>query len=640
MFDQNDTFAKPPFEDTATTGTGTGKRTLRETGSEAAEMKSVRVDNLGCSASISTIASYFKLDEVTCTYSIDCRINDEGGDNKYFAIITLPGELADILIQSDGTTFNGRVIKISIVNDSEDDPGHISYAAAAVAAETTVERKIVEIDMRQFHSPYAVRDLTTSSIAQAVSRSFTFDDTKKLVQISRDKSLFKIDTKHPELYETVETLQHLGKEIGKVTVKVEKQIVTENGRVITKRFRENDELLVTLNNANTTEFEDVSEDDIYEKIVNTGVGTIKIGLSVQKYQESELPNGNLYIVLKGVKPEDKDRLPYYFSFGHRRMYLRFKGRQRACSFCHQPHGGVCEREQKIRMMEKERDRVKEENGGNFLLKTFSNSTLRYANEKSLACNVDAMPGGSTGNVLNAVEIDQEAKDIPNVLLVLGQSDVDSRSSTEEFLWSLNRSTERIQALSQSKNIAIMPHPLPKNLFDSECQVREEVFREKLKLLDDLEKVQVWENPLEQYDEDNGSHPSKEQTAGLLLHLNERSMESFGTRLTLFSSPDDALFSNRFYVGVNALYKYGCSACCRKERNTWVGLCNECKNDMREDSGFKATLDTFRQRVNDVQSENLPLLNHSGDDPATKKRRYNDAGRRTMSKGVPQKSLSS
>ena len=204
--------------------------------------------------------------------------------------------------------------------------------------------------------------------------------------------MFKLDTKNPEMYKDVTTLLHNGNNIGQVSIKVEKQTVTESGRVITRRVnKRDDELLITLQNGNSYEFEDVSEDDIYEKIIDTGVGTIKIGLTIQKYDETELPNGNLYFVLKGIKEDEKSRLPQYFAFGARRMYLRYRGKQRKCSFCHESQQGVCAREEKIRMMESERDRVKVEYGGNFKVKAFSNSTLRYTNQKSLACAICASP---------------------------------------------------------------------------------------------------------------------------------------------------------------------------------------------------------------------------------------------------------
>ena len=61
--------------------------------------------------------------------------------------------------------------------------------------------------------------------------------------------MFKLDTKNPEMYKDVTTLLHNGNNIGQVSIKVEKQTVTESGRVITRRVnKRDDELLITLQN--------------------------------------------------------------------------------------------------------------------------------------------------------------------------------------------------------------------------------------------------------------------------------------------------------------------------------------------------------------------------------------------------------
>lgn len=87
----------------------------------------------------------------------------------------------------------------------------------------------------------------------------------------------------------------------------------------------------------------------------------------------------------------------------------------------------------VRDMENERDQRMQLNGGSFKVKLFGDSTLRHVNQKALACNVDAMPGGTTGNILNAVEIDEEAKDVPNVIIVKGYNETNPRIPKEDFL---------------------------------------------------------------------------------------------------------------------------------------------------------------------------------------------------------------
>ena len=44
------------------------------------------------------------------------------------------------------------------------------------------------------------------------------------------------------------------------------------------------------------------------------------------------------------------------------------------------------------------------------IKTYSDSTMRLVRETALTGNVDAMSGGTTGNILNAVDIDTKARE--------------------------------------------------------------------------------------------------------------------------------------------------------------------------------------------------------------------------------------
>jgi hypothetical protein len=270
-------------------------------------------------------------------------------------------------------------------------------------------------------------------LVHAVEDVCDFDDSKSLIPISRDHSLYKIDTDHPEMYEELQSLTHLGREIAKVSVRVERKVVKADGKVKTTRADQKDDLLITLRGARS-DFKDIPHVQIYQKIVDMGVGSMKRGLTVQTYQNSSTTNGNLYFILRGVKQEMKSKIPNFFSFGNRRMYLNYWGKERKCYFCSQTYVGrhQCEAEEMVRDMENERDQRMQLNGGSFKVKMFGDSTLRHVNQKALACNVDAMPGGTTGNILNAVEIDEEAKDVPNVIIVKGYNETNPRIPKEDF----------------------------------------------------------------------------------------------------------------------------------------------------------------------------------------------------------------
>ena len=65
-------------------------------------------------------------------------------------------------------------------------------------------------------------------------------------------------------------------------------------------------------------------------------------------------------------------------------------------------------------------------------------------------------------------------------------------------------------MAKQKVIAIVPPP-KQNLTLAESKIKEEVFFEHLQqLVVNNENVQVWQNPVEEYMEDNGQHPSGEE----------------------------------------------------------------------------------------------------------------------------------
>ena len=256
----------------------------------------------------------------------------------------------------------------SVSTDPTAEP--VSYAQTAGRMETEgmeeVERKSVEIDMSFFYTCYDVKDLKTSMVAQAVSQSFPFDDSKILYPVNWDKILWTLDTKHPELYENVTHLKHNGNDVGRVTVKIEKHVKLPNGDLIRKKVKVKNELLITLRKANTDIFRMVKEEEIYRKIVAMGVGTIKKGITVQYNEGSDVPNGNLLFVLKDLKPGDETKLPDFFAFGSEKMFLHWAGKRkergRFCSFCKSNHEGMCKKEKMVRTLENERDVVSKENG--------------------------------------------------------------------------------------------------------------------------------------------------------------------------------------------------------------------------------------------------------------------------------------
>ena len=324
--------------------------------------------------------------------------------------------------------------------DTERAPPSVTFATVA-APQTPAVRKYVEIDCSPFFNCYKIP--RTPTIVAAVEQQFKNDRSKRLVP--RRQGIWVLETEDVSHYLGCDHLVLNGTNIANLSVKVFR--IGEGGRA-TARYgitddREND-LLITLYQADTINFREVSHDDLYQKITEMGIGSMKKGITQQMYKDSDIPNGNLFFVLTDIdKDRDIDRIPHAFVFlkpgGQLRMWLNFRGKKRKCFFCNEMHDVThCPVKERVRLMEEERKQKLAGGNGQFGVKTYGDSTVRHFCQKALASDVDAMSGGTTGNILNATEVDEENMGIQNIVIVAGQNEMNPRHSKEEFLWMLRK----------------------------------------------------------------------------------------------------------------------------------------------------------------------------------------------------------
>lgn len=479
-----------------------------------------------------------------------------------------------------------------------------TYATTAAEQQQVTVIKYVEIDGTACNDCYSLPD--TAKVVHAVSSRFTEDRSKRLV--SRGHGIWRIETQNTDLYKDVEFLEYGDEKVAKVAIREEKTFLNSDGKLVRRSNDDrSDELLVTLYQADTERFSEINEKDIYDKIVHMGVGHVKKGLTQQMMLRSDIPNGNLYFILKGVSDTDKERIPPSFEFpsekyGTLRMWVNFRGKKRRCFFCscfHDDSG--CPTRDKIRMMEGERDALKEKNGNKFAVKMYGDSTLRHVSQKALACDVDAMSGGTTGNVLNAIDIDNN-DDIPHVIICAGQNELNPRHTREEFVWMQKCKNERLINLAKKKTVTVLSPP-KQSFLDAEGQVRERLYRENLVTL--AKSVNIIENPLEGYEADDGRHPSSEQTRVLIEHLDAKLAEH--VKLLLPSAPRDLFVSDRYYGSVQALYKYGCAACSDRSQNKWSLLCDLCSTKASSDADVVKSVKKIAKLVTDLDKVLNPAL---------------------------------
>ena len=557
-------------------------------------LKTLYVGNLGAHLVKKNIQDLLHISDNELATGVSLELKTLNECN--YALFTAPERRIADLLPLNNTEFMGRKLCVELSADGLPPPSKSlprgsgvgsggTFAEAAASSHNTTPqavRQYVEIDCTPFFDCYKIP--RTSTLVYAVSQQFKDDRSKRL--FPRRQGIWILETEDISQYLNSDQLLLNGECLAKLSVKAQKtgKQIDENGKVVYERNggddREND-ILITLYEADLDRYRGITRDEIYQKIAEIGFGTLKKGITQQFHKDSDLPNGNLYFVLTDIdKERDVKRLPHAFEFfrpgGSLRMWLNFRGKQRKCFFCSEVHEvSHCPVKERWRALEEKRNAKLAEGNGKFGVKTYGDSTLRHLNQNALACNVDAMSGGTTGNVLNAVEIDEESKEVKNIIIVSGTNELNPRHSKEEFLWLLKKNTERLVSLGENKNVGILAPP-PQDFLDTECQVRELFFHDHLRGISHLaETVHVWKNPLPAYSNDNGRHPSPEESIQLIKYLSGKAKETFGEDLILENALDDMLTAKNFYKGVSSLYKYGCGACSSRTKNKWPLLCDGC-----------------------------------------------------------------
>ncbi len=507
---------------------------------------------------------------------------------------------------------NVEAVGRTITTKRADTPHTQTYATTAAPTADKVVFRYVELDTTTCYTCYGVP--SKSHVLHALRLSYGGDLTKKPKALGgHNAGVWRIETDNIHLYENKPFLTYGGKNIGSLSIREEERVVGGDGRIITKRYKEKNELLITLWNANTEEFKDVSNEMLIERIVSMGLGSIKKGPTPQLHSGTDMMNGNKYFVLQNITPDQHDKICNSFDFMDAqsrplpRMWLNYAGKKRKCFFCGEFHDQGCKLQELARKLERERDEVKSTHKG-LPIKTYSDSTMRYARAASLASDIDAMSGATTGNLLNAARIDEDGKRTSNLVFVSGQNELNPNLSPEEFLHVLKTKEQRLLSLANEKKIVLITPP-SQNAVSPSQKVKEQVSNECFQALESNDNISVFKNPIQTFDEDGGSHPSPEQTAAILRFIDEKTKEVFGHPYILPSAMecDDILVTKRKYAGVNPLYKYGCGACTDQSRNKWYGVCNVCKDFIRDDDNLSKQVDAFKLAVADVEDAENPAL---------------------------------
>ena len=487
-----------------------------------------------------------------------------------------------------------------------------------VAGTNHITYEYVEINAKACRDPYNLPRTAETSLA--INRTFGEDPERNVFGAGRNRQgIYRIETPNINNYREAKELKidENSPPIAAVSIKTERIQVNEDGRVQRKNVRNPNDLLLTFKDADRYIFSSITSEEIVEQIVALGIGKIKKAVQRQWDWDKSQYTGNKYCVLEDVSPDQRNLIPDHFMFKHQvfgsiKMWVHHKYQIRRCRFCGENHAAQCKTYEKIQAMEKERDEKRKADGGMFQTKTYSSSILRYANQSALASDVDTMSGATTGNLLNAVEADVKNAEVKNLFIVSGSNDTSMEVSLEEYVYSLKIIRQRLASLNKKKKVLLVPPPSSSEV-TPEQQVKSEYFG---KHLDQVQKegTLVLKNPLEEFEEDQGRHPSPVQTTEIIKAIDKRSKFELKTPYLLDNATDDVIALPNHYQHVRSLYKYGCGACAGKERNEWANICDTCKSEARKDPDTQEIAKGLQLEIEKRLDQEHPSLDgHSSED---------------------------
>ena len=495
------------------------------------------------------------------------------------------------------------------------DSSSFSYSGAVGAATTSdFIHEYVEIDTTFYND---CRHLPSDAqVCLAIKRVFGEDEERRTMAPRRDNDgVFRIETPNMERYKDIQDLELDNVKIGKVSIKTEKVFISENGKIRRQQQHDPNDLLVTLRFADTFPLNKIDDEAIISEIIKLNVGAIKRAPQKHFDRKKMEYSGNKFFVLKNVPPGERHKIPEEFrfenqAFGKLSITLSHRHQLRFCSFCGKKHDAVCKVRQKVDQLKAEREALKVQKG--LPLKICGDSTARYFNETAVQGDVESMCGGTTGNLLNALDVDDDLQSKEAVVFISGVNEKKATYTTAEYIYTLKIIRERVASLlhNSGKKLAILPPPKTSGFLSAEETVKEEIFQEHLQYLESS-GIKIWPNPIEAYEEvDSGhEHPSPEQSTKLCKYINDMLLTDFKIPLFLKSATEDVFALPNKYWHVTSLYKYGCAACSSKAKNKWYNICDLCKQAAATDKEVQAKVKWFDSRVEAL----MPHLDETGEE---------------------------
>ena len=295
-------------------------------------------------------------------------------------------------------------------------------------------------------------------------------------------------------------------------------------------------------------------------------GQILKATQQQKYRESDVMNGNRFVVLDRNEKELPDRI----TVAEKSFLIKYRGKKWFCSSCQATHVGPCPY---LTELYATMDLKKKMTIDHHI---WADSTLRHTEQSGLKAKVTCMTGATAGQLATAVEEDPDFGSTTTCTIAAGANDVSTRNIENEgevarrIETSLNRVIQVAETYTDKKFVILNTcPPVSENPTKLEYTAKH-FFKNRAEILciqhDNIEMV----NPV--YTEPWGlGHPTVKDTEQMLLNLVREVPDVIINQ--------NVISNQRMYRGVNTMYLSGCSGCRALGLFDEGGFCSSCVKRM-------------------------------------------------------------
>ena len=171
----------------------------------------LRVDNLGSQRDVKSVTDFFQLSGVP-NHSVHLAVKNEANH----AILRVPGDMAQKILDADGANFGGRPVRISRqvltgdvdveMTDANKDVTPQTSTFATIAGNKMSSFEYVEIDATSYNDPYSLP--RSADICLVVLRTFGDDPDRNVLGAGRNRmGVHRLESPNIEKYRGVTELK-------------------------------------------------------------------------------------------------------------------------------------------------------------------------------------------------------------------------------------------------------------------------------------------------------------------------------------------------------------------------------------------------------------------------------------------------